>query len=214
DNLETVSKSEELVADLYQILGQSKLLMTSRHHVKHERVHTVSLGGFSEEEGIAFLREESHERGVESVAQASYSTLVELHHVTGGAPLAMKLVIGQMNRQTLERVLLTLKQPSFTGQNQEFYRFIYQHSWDLLDTNRHMALVDLSVFPPITGGAEHDVQAVSQLEPTVFWTAIDQLVSLSLVDKTGIAGQERYVLHPLTQYFIRSDITKEWGGDL
>jgi len=31
------------------------------------------------------------------------------------------------------------------------------------------------------------------------------------VDKIGRAGEERFALHPLTQYFIRSDITKEWA---
>ena len=34
---------------------------------------------------------------------------------------------------------------------------------------------------------------------------------MSLVDKIGPAGWERFALHPLTQYFIRSDITKEWA---
>jgi hypothetical protein len=32
-----------------------------------------------------------------------------------------------------------------------------------------------------------------------------------LVDKAGVARRERLALHPLTQYFIKSDITKEWA---
>jgi hypothetical protein len=40
---------------------------------------------------------------------------------------------------------------------------------------------------------------------------MDQLVTLSLVDKIGLVGRERFALHPLTQYFIKSDITKEWA---
>ena len=32
----------------------------------------------------------------------------------------------------------------------------------------------------------------------------------NIVDKIGKADHERFALHPLTQYFIRSDITKEW----
>ncbi len=77
--------------------------------------------------------------------------------------------------------------------------------------NARMALVDMSVFPPLTGGAVDDVQAVSQVEPSAFWPAMDQLVIMSLVDKIGAAGKERLALHPLTQYFVRSDITKEWA---
>jgi hypothetical protein len=211
DNLETVPESEDLVADVFQILGQGKVLITSRHHVKHERVLTLDLGGFPEDEGVTFLREESKARGIEVVAQADRPSLVEIHQVTGGAPLAMKLVVGQMYRQPMAVMLDTLKKASFKGQDYPFYRFVYRHSWDMLEMNARMALVDMSVFPPITGGAADDVQAISQVEASVFWPAMDQLVTLSLVDKIGVAGRERLSLHPLTQYFIKSDITKEWA---
>jgi hypothetical protein len=211
DNLETVPESEKLVADVFQILGQGKVLITSRHHVKHERVLALDLGGFPEDEGVTFLREESTVRGIEVVAQAGRPSLVEIHQVTGGAPLAMKLVVGQISRQPMDVVLDTLKEAAFKGQDYPFYRFVYQHSWDMLEMNARMALVDMSVFPPITGGAVGDVQAISQVEASALWPAMDQLVTLSLLDKIGVAGRERYALHPLTQYFIKSDITKEWA---
>ena len=211
DNLETVPESDELVYDVFQILGQSKLFITSRHRVKHERVFTINLGGFPEDEGMTFLREEGKERGVKVIAQANRENLVEIHQVTGGAPLAMKLVVGQIGRQPMEAVLDTLRQASFTGQDYEFYRFVYQHSWEMLDMDARMALVDMSVFPPLTGGAVDDVQAVSQVVESDFWLAMDQLVIMSLVDRIGSVGQGRFTLHPLTQYFIKSDITKEWA---
>ncbi|MGB0384391.1 MAG: NB-ARC domain-containing protein [Ardenticatenaceae bacterium] len=214
DNLESVPEAEreKLVADLFQILGKSKLLITSRHHIKHERVFTVELRGFPEEEGVIFLREDSKERGISVVAQASRKHLVEIHDVTGGAPLAMKLVAGQMSRLPMMVVLDTLKQASFKGPDYPLYRFIYQQSWQILDMNGQMTLVDMSIFPPITGGAATHVQTMSQLEPLNFWQAINLLVTLSLVDKSGSAGQERFSLHSLTQYFVRSDITKEWAS--
>jgi hypothetical protein len=212
DNLETIPEGEKLVVGVFQILGKSKLLITSRHYVKHERVFTLDLGGFPEDEGVTFLREESKERGIKVVVQASRESLVEIHQISGGAPLAMKLIVGQMSRQPMKVVLDTLKQASFKGQDYPFYRFVYQHSWETLDMNARRALVDMSVFPPITGGAVEDVQAVSQVEPSAFWPAMDQLVTLSLVDKIGSVGQERFALHPLTQYFVRSDITKEWAN--
>lgn len=211
DNLETVPENEKLVASVFQILGQSKLLITSRHHVKHERVFTLYLSGFPEDDGVTFLREEGKERGIEVVAQAGRESLVEIHQVTGGAPLAMKLVVGQMSRLPMDVVLSTLKQASLRGQAYEFYRFIYWYSWEMLDDNARGLLVDMSVFPPITGGAVADVQAVSQVEPSAFWTAMDQLVTMSLVDKIGATNRERFALHPLTYYFILADITEEWS---
>ena len=41
---------------------------------------------------------------------------------------------------------------------------------------------------------------------------MEKLVIMSIVDKIGQSGNERYALHPLTQYFIISDITREWGN--
>ena len=211
DNLDTAPERENLVAKVFEILGQGKLLITSRHYLKHERVYTINLYGFSVDEGVAFLMEESRERGIETLTKASHSSLVEIRHVTGGAPLAMKLIIGQMSRQPMDVVLNALKEASPKGQDYELYRFIYQYSWEILNMNARMILVDMSVFPPITGGTIKHVEAISQVEAPDFWLAMDQLVALSLVDKIGGAGKERFALHPLTQYFIRSDITKEWA---
>ena len=42
-------------------------------------------------------------------------------------------------------------------------------------------------------------------------TLPNENIEMWLVDKTGLARRERFTLHPLTQYFIRSDITKEWA---
>jgi hypothetical protein len=211
DNLETVPEGDKLVHDIFQILGQSKLLITSRHHVKHDRASIINLGGFLKDEGVTFLREEGKERNVEGVIKASRGNLVGIHQVAGGAPLAMKLVVGQITRQPVDVVLATLKKASFKGQDYEFYRFVYQHSWEMLDMSGRMALVDMSVFPPLTGGAVDDVQAISQVEPDAFWPAMDQLVIMSLVDKIVVVGRDRLALHPLTQYFVKSDITKEWA---
>ena len=209
DNLETIPNSEELVAKVFEILGQSKLLITSRHQVTDDRVYNITLDGFSKNEGVTFLREEGKERGIESVASADRSTLINIHDVTGGAPLAMKLVVGQLSRQPMEVVLNALKEASFQGQAYELYRFIYRYSWEMLDMKARMVLVDMSVFPPLTGGAAKDVESISQVGGRDFWSAMDQLVRLSLVNKSGLAGEERFSLHTLTWNFIRSDITKE-----
>jgi hypothetical protein len=209
DNLETVKESEKIVTDVFSILGQGKLLLTSRHHIRHEQMFTLDLGGFSVEDGVAFLREDGKVRGIETVKQAERPVLAEIHQVTGGSPLAMKLVVGQVSRLPLDVVLDTLKKAAPKGQVDPFYRFVYQHSWKLLEMNARMALVDMSVFPPNVGGAVKEVHQISQLDSSVFWLAMDQLVMLSLVDKVGEVNHERYALHPLTQYFIRSDITKE-----
>jgi uridine kinase len=209
DNLETIPESEMLVGSMFEILEKSKLLITSRHRIKHERALIVVLDGLRMGEGIRFLREEGEERGVKVITEASDDTLAGIHQVTGGAPLAGKLVVGQMSRLPMEFVLETLKHCA--DQDRDFYYFVFRQSWDMLKMNARRILVDMAVFPPNSGGSVDDVKAISQVKGSDFWPAMNDLVSLSLVDKIGEAGKERFALHSLTQYFIRSDITKEWA---
>lgn len=212
DNLETIKDREKLIADLFQILGRGKLLVTSRHNIKHERTFTITLRGLSKDDGVTFLHMESDARGLETVVRADRASLETIFKDTGGNPLAMKLVIGQLSRQPMKVVLTALKEASALGPDYQFFCFLFRYSWEMLDMKARMVWVDMSVFPALVGGTVQDVEAISQVAAPDFWPAMDQLVGLSLVDKIGDVGAERFALHPLSQYFIRSDITKEWVG--
>lgn len=211
DNLETIPDSDAFVDQVFQLLGQSKLLITSRHQVRHERVFTLDLSGLYEQESVAFLREDSEERGITLVARAKPEELLDIHQVTGGAPLAMKLVVGQASRWPLERVLANLKAAQFAGPNYDFYRFIFKQSWDMLAAEAQNVLVSMSVFDLTNGSTENALQRVSQLDVDTVRQALDQLLLLSLVDVPGDLGERRYTLHSLTHYFILSDIVKKWS---
>ena len=151
------------------------------------------------------------EAEIEVVAQANRDSLAEIHQVTGGAPLAMKLVVGQISRLPMEEVLGTLKDARFEGQDYEFYRFVFQHSWDMLTMDAKKVLVSMSVFAPVIGGTEEAVRTVSAVEEPAYRRALDQLVLMSLVDPLGDLEHRRYAIHQLTNYFILSDIVKKWG---
>lgn len=211
DNLETVADPDAFVDRVRQVLGRSKLLITSRHHLRHERVFTLDLDGLYQPEGLTLLREDSAERGIHLVAQAKAEDLIEIHQVTGGAPLAMKLVVGQVSRWPLEQVLNNLKAAQFGGPNYDFYRFIFKQSWDLLGLEARQVLVSMSVFDLANGSAETALQQVSRVVPERIRQALDQLILLSFVDALGDLEKRRYTLHPLTHYFILSDIVKKWN---
>lgn len=211
DNLETIPESETFVDEICQILGQSKLLITSRHHVRHERAFTLDLEGLYQPEGLAFLREDSAERGIHMIAQAGVEDLLAIYQVTGGAPLAMKLVIGQVSRWPLEQVLNNLKAAQFAGPSYDFYRFIFKQSWDMLAREAQQVLVSMAVFDLTNGSSDTALRQVSRVEPEAVQQALDQLILLSLVDVLGDLAARRYTLHPLTHYFILSDIVKKWS---
>ena len=212
DNLETVKDYESLVSRVNDLLrGQSKVLITSRHEIKHTNVYALSLSGLNQDDSVTFLQEEGRSRGLTLLDEAATEALVEIYKATGGAPLAMKLVVGQLRLQPLELVLNNLKTVSLQGQDYEFYRFVFKHSWDLLSLEAKRILVSMSVFDPATGGAVQMVLQVSKVDETIFYPAMDDLISTSLVNFGGEIGQRRYTLHQLTYYFILSDIVKKWG---
>lgn len=160
---------------------------------------------------MTFLCEEGKERGVEAIVQATHSRLAEVHQTTGGAPLAMKLVIGQVSRLPIDTVLKVLKEARFEDQDYEFYRFVFRHSWDMLKPDTQKVLVSMSVFAPAIGGTAKMVKTVSTLEEPAFRRALDQLVLMSLVDPLGDFERRRYSIHQLTYYFVLSDIVQKWG---
>jgi hypothetical protein len=80
----------------------------------------------------------------------------------------------------------------------------------MLSAEAKGVLVDLTVFPPMTGGGVAEVAAICKLPEEAFWAAIEQLVQFSLVEYIPQPQQNRYALHALTHYFIRSNITEDW----
>jgi hypothetical protein len=213
DNLETVPEGEALVSRVSDLLrGPSKALLTSRHEFLRTNAYTLRLGGLDQSDGIAFLQEEGRSRDMPDVITAPEEALAQIHQVTGGAPLAMKLLVGQLSRQPLEVVLQSLKAVTAEGQDYEFYRFVFKHSWSLLTPPACQALVSMSVFDPATGGQSQLVFQVSRLNEMTFYRAMDELIAMSLVDYSGGLGRQRYTLHPLTYYFILSDIVKKWSS--
>lgn len=209
DNLDTVTESEQLVQDLSQILGQSNLMLTSRYEVKQWQVHPYKVVGLPKDDSAVFLRAEWEDRRQPQSA-LSDADLEKIWQKTGGAPLAMKLVIPQIARTTLDHVLDMLERASLQEDDYAFYKFIYWRAWELLDENSRFVLVYLSVFPPVTGGPGDILEKMSKLPQEQLWQAVDQLVSLSLVDKTYQFEKTIFSLHHLTYYFVKSDIVRSW----
>jgi tetratricopeptide (TPR) repeat protein len=207
DNLETAPGFETLLTQAAELLGgQSKILLTSRHKLEETEVFTIQLGGLDASDGLAFLREEGRRRGVGEISAESDATLLKIHTAAGGAPLALKLMVGQLGYQPLPVVLEKFQSLSMARQDEAFYRFIFKSSWDLLPPAARRALVSLSAFDPATGGAVQLVRQVSQMKEAGFFEAMQSLIRMCLVDFTGALGRKRYQLHPLTQAFVLFEI--------
>src|SRR6266516_7996561 len=127
DNLETAENADALVAHLRNLLGVSRTIVTSRRQVRHDFVKAHTLKELTREDSLFFLRKDLEQRRVEQLMHASEEKLVAIHTVTGGAPLALKLVVAQARFLDLDVVLRRLSKAG-----SKLYSFIYRQSWEQL----------------------------------------------------------------------------------
>ncbi|MCL7453854.1 MAG: hypothetical protein M8467_12500 [Anaerolineae bacterium] len=207
DNLETAADYRALVPDLRELVNPTKFLLTSRHSLHdYPGVLCLSLDELSAADSLALLRHEARERGMSDVASAPADTLLQVHAVAGGNPLALKLLVGQIHSLSLSRVVEDLRQAQ--GRRvEELYRFIYWRSWQLLsdDARRVLAIMPLVAE---SGGGLAQIAALSELAEEQLAAPLRQLVRLCLVNVRGTVEARRYGVHRLTETFLLNEVLK------
>ena len=210
DNLETAADHDALLPKLWELANPTRFLLTSRHTLgDHPHVLCLTLNELSETDSLAFIRYEGEERGACAIAGAGDAVLRQIYDVTGGHPLAIKLVVGQARSLPLERALARLEEVSGRRAG-ELYRFIYWQSWALLSEPARRVLL---VMPALaaSGGYWENLLAVSGLGEEDLGRAVQELVGMSLLNAGG-AEEKRYTIHQLTYSFITSDLLGEWAA--
>jgi len=161
------------------------------------------------------LRFEATERGVKRIINAQSRDLHKINEAAGGSPLALKLIVGQLQHLSLDNVIESLQSlgidQTASDENEyvNFYKSIFWKSWQLLSEPAQRLLISMSVFAPNVGGTLEAIQSISELGKRDVLKRIEDLWSLSFVDvtETGVR-KTRYYLHPLTQHFVVSDIVQ------
>jgi hypothetical protein len=218
DNLETASESQnEIALHLSSLLNPSKAILTSRHRFQGD-LYLVHLAGLDEIGSRLFMQQEAEEKGLKRISQATTRDLQQIAKETGGSPLAMKLVIGQLEFLPVEQVLKQLKQihipddedaASKEDEYVRFYKGIFFPSWKLLSPYGKALLTSMAPFEPNLGGTYDAVKVTSGMADDILMSSLRELWKLSFVEVGGSSGlNPRYYLHPLTKHFIMSDIVR------
>lgn len=225
DNMETVPNREEIVEQAYSLLsknGRSKILITSRFNFESDKIRNQQLQGFQKSEGLYFIDVYAGEQQVNSILQADDSQKERIFKLTGGAPLALKLVIGRAELSNVNTVLDNLEDPNaikYNNNSYDFYRFMYQEAWKELAYESKAGLVYLATSAPAIG-ASVDAIKFSLKRQGMSESQIDDglrnLTKVSLINKIEKNNKTRYTMHLLTYNFVWSDITKlkRWDDDL
>jgi len=218
DNLETADEPATKIAQRLQpLLGSSKALFTSRQRFIGD-FYTIHLDGLLIEAAQQLIRQEAKDRRITVVDHAAQGELEQIIHVTGGSPLAMKLVVGQLTLLPLAQVLANLQRTMLLRQagNDDAYadlfRSIYLPSWQRLPEAARNLLLWLAIFPQPAGSNFSALRSVSGWDDVELNTQLRQLWQVSFLETNhlpamGLEGN-RYFLHALTHYFVKSDVVK------
>lgn len=199
DNTETIEDEEELFVRFATISGRSRLVATSRHR------YDTGPALLFPEGGLHGLASSASERLVRTEAEArggsvgghveSARGLAQVHQLTQGAPLALHWLAAQACRTELPIVVSGLA----TGNSDDLYDFMFEHSWreltkpsrDVLDFLAH------AVDEPVPAALlDRCGVGLGQLRP-----AIAEGRSVSFIETSG--SDEAYSLHPLASVFVR-----------
>ncbi len=204
DNLETSENANALVAHLRPLLGVSRAIITSRKQVRQDYIQRLSLCGLDLADSLIFLEADMKQRGIHQLP--GRERLAEIHEVTGGAPLAMKLVVAQASFLNLD---IILKQLRTTG-SENLYTFIFRQSWKHLLPVAQRVLFYLGK----TAVAPVDWEELSSVEiaenETELLKGVNQVVGYSLVEVSPSVDGPGYGVHQLTRQFVNSELPNLW----
>jgi hypothetical protein len=216
DNLETPEAAREIAQKLYKLVSPSaharptRVLLTSRTKlVDLGFAFDTSLNGLTEPDSLELLRSECEGRGAETLLTASSDLRQRIYTVTGGMPLALKLIVSQyLLGIPLDEELERLKR---AVDEQELYRFIYFSLWQKLSLPAQQVLAGAAAFG--ASAAHAMLMQVSQVTEAQFHIAIPELVRMSLIEvvRRPDAVQQRYAIHPMTRWFVNAPLTELWN---
>lgn len=215
DNLETLDAAREVARALYELVSPpagarpSRVVITSRERlVDEDYVYDQFVRGLSEPDALALLELEARNRGVAGLV-VDDSLGHHIYTVTGGMPLALKLLVSQfLLGIALDQELDRLEQA--TGE-EELYRFIYFSLWEKLSLNAQKVLVGAAAFG--TSAQRAMLARVSQVAEAEFDLAIADLVRASLIEviTRPDLNQPRYDIHAMTRWFVNAPLTELWN---
>ncbi|MFN2154285.1 MAG: NB-ARC domain-containing protein [Anaerolineae bacterium] len=209
DSLETALDCGTFPDWFWDMARPSKLLLTSRHLLDTDVGPTVlALGELDESDGLALIRHEAHRRGLSEVTAAGDDDLRSILAVTGGNPLAITLVVGQLASLPLSRVLSALE--SVRPSTSSFYQYLYHISWDLLSAQTRHLLLCIAQLPGNCGTWE-ELSAISALSDPELASAIEELTVHSLLQAAGFE-EKSYSIHPLTRHYVISRAALQAGA--
>ncbi len=204
DNLEE-APTQDAFELMRSFTNPSRFLLTSRtnpvipSNVASYVLPEISKGALSE----LIIQQATH-LGISALQVIDEGIFDKFHAVTGGNPLAIKLVVSLCTFFSLADVLADL-QAARTSDIEEMYNSIYKRIWLTL-TDSEKTLLQASILASSDGFTRPQLEQLTALDDDDLPNAIRALVARSLLEIGGTAIERRYSTHQLTKTFIATDI--------
>ena len=141
------------------------------------------------------------------MADAPEAELEQIYTVTGGNPLATKLIVGQIHTLSLPTALTRFSVAR--GKSvEELLAFIHASAWRALDQDGRRVLQAMLLVTE-EGGRLEQIAAAAELDEDETIACLQRLATLSLVNVGGDLKDRRYSLHQLTQIFVVQQSTED-----
>lgn len=203
DNLETTEQVMVTCSCLKSLANPSRFLLTSREAPKlQETIYTYRVKTFSQQTAYQFLR--AH--GGDDLTKAKDEQLHHIWQLTGGNPLALKLVAGLVQVFPLSEILTDFKDVESVP-ILEFYNFIYRRVYNSLSDDARR-LLRVMPFASSSGMQVAQLKTVSELSKEALWNGIQELVQRSLFEPVGPTWDRSFRIHRLTQSFLQTEIVQ------
>ncbi len=210
DNLETVADYYTLTTQLMTLVNPSKALLTTRYSLADvSGVSVLTLEQLARSDAHLLIRHEARTRGLTDLADAPEKDLDPIYKVTGGNPLAVKLIVGQIHNLSLPVALARFA----GGQGrpvEELLHYFFEEAWQSLDLDCRQVLRAMLLVAE-EGGPAEQITAAAQLNENTTISCLHRLANLSMINVGGNLYERLYSLHPLTQVFVTQ---RAMGEDL
>jgi hypothetical protein len=191
---------------LTSLTNPTKFLLTTRYSLRDSSgIHIYTLDPLSKADTLALVRHEAETRGLPELARAPKAELEPVYRVTGGNPLAVKLLIGQIHTLSLPVALSKFEAAKDKPFN-SLMIFLHETAWQSLDNNCRRVLFALTLVAD--SGQLPQIAAAAELEEGQVISCLHRLALLSLVQVSGTLYERQYSLHLLTQTFVAQKINQ------
>jgi hypothetical protein len=205
DNLETDENTTHILSAIREFIEPTKFVITSRSRpAVGASSFILCLEELEWQYAAELLRYHAQSIGLSELAEANDETIDAVFQVTGGNPLALKMVASLATVLPLPTVLRELGHGR-SGPIEELYRNIYWRAWRTLSTDARSLLQAMPLVSD-AGALPEQLVAISGLSETSLWPAVTELVSRSLLEVRGSLNERRYGIHRLTDTFLRTEI--------